>query len=59
MPLTVEHTTRYADALMTLALAAHRPATVVNTGTGYAVRVDFERGIHPVSYTHLTLPTKA
>ena len=46
MPLTVEHTTRYADALMTLALAAHRPATVVNTGTGYAVRVDFERGIY-------------
>ncbi|GCE43521.1 hypothetical protein Rhow_007751 [Rhodococcus wratislaviensis] len=46
MPLTVEHTTRYADALTTLALAAHRPATVVNTGAGYAVRVDFERGIH-------------
>lgn len=46
MPLTVEHTTRYADALMTLALAAHRPATVVNTGAGYAVRVDFERNIH-------------
>ena len=46
MPLTVEHTTRYADALMTLALAAHRPATVVNTGSGYAVRVDFERGIY-------------
>ncbi|MFC9838589.1 hypothetical protein ACFVKB_32960 [Rhodococcus sp. NPDC127530] len=46
MPLTVEHTTRYADALMTLALAARRPATVVNTGTGYAVRVDFEHSIH-------------
>ncbi|MFE7423600.1 hypothetical protein [Rhodococcus sp. NPDC057529] len=46
MPLTVEHTTRYADALTTLALAAHRPATVVNTGAGYAVRVDFERSIH-------------
>src|SRR6476620_10570181 len=46
MPLTAEHTARYSDALMTLALAAHRPATVVNTGAGYAVRVDFERSIH-------------
>ncbi|MBC2641273.1 MULTISPECIES: hypothetical protein [unclassified Rhodococcus (in: high G+C Gram-positive bacteria)] len=46
MPLTEQHTTRYADALMTLALAARRPATVVNTGTGYAVRVDFEHSVH-------------
>ncbi|TQC42440.1 hypothetical protein EEB14_48880 [Rhodococcus sp. WS4] len=46
MPLTVQHTNRYADALMTLALAAHRPAAVVNTGSGYAVRVDFEHSVH-------------
>ncbi|MFC9553842.1 hypothetical protein ACFTWF_23630 [Rhodococcus sp. NPDC056960] len=42
MPRTQEHTDRYRDALTALAAATQRPANVVNTGAGYAIRVDFE-----------------
>ncbi|MFM1722583.1 MULTISPECIES: hypothetical protein [Rhodococcus] len=42
MPRTREHADHYADALTALAAATHRPANVVNTGAGYAIRVDFE-----------------
>lgn len=42
MPRTREHADHYADALTVLAAATHRPASVVNTGAGYAIRVDFE-----------------
>ncbi|MBC2639966.1 MULTISPECIES: hypothetical protein [unclassified Rhodococcus (in: high G+C Gram-positive bacteria)] len=42
MPRTQEHADRYRDALTALAAATQRPANVVNTGAGYAIRVDFE-----------------
>lgn len=42
MPRTREHADQYVDALTALAAATHRPANVVNTGAGYAIRVDFE-----------------
>ncbi|MCL2535466.1 MAG: hypothetical protein FWE39_15000 [Nocardiaceae bacterium] len=42
MPRSREHAAHYADALTVLAAATHRPANVVNTGAGYAIRVDFE-----------------
>ncbi|PTR23507.1 hypothetical protein C8K36_10989 [Rhodococcus sp. OK519] len=42
MPRTREYADHYADALTALAAATHRPANVVNTGAGYAIRVDFE-----------------
>ncbi|MFC9515227.1 hypothetical protein ACFTSD_05835 [Nocardiaceae bacterium NPDC056970] len=46
MPLTGEHTRRYADALVALAAATHRPANIVNLGETYAIRVEFELGRH-------------
>jgi hypothetical protein len=42
VPRTQEHAERYRDALTALAAATQRPANVVNTGAGYAIRVDFE-----------------
>jgi hypothetical protein len=42
VPRTQEHADRYRDALTALAAATQRPANVVNTGAGYAIRVDFE-----------------
>lgn len=44
MPLTREHTERYADALVALAAATQRPANIVNLGGTYAIRVEFELG---------------
>lgn len=44
MPLTREHTERYADALVALAAATQRPASIVNLGGTYAIRVEFELG---------------
>lgn len=44
MPLTREHTERYADALIALATATQRPANIVNLGATYAIRVEFELG---------------
>ena len=34
----------YADALVALAASTHLPACVEHTGTGYAIRADFEFG---------------
>ncbi|MFZ2177012.1 MAG: hypothetical protein WAW17_23850 [Rhodococcus sp. (in: high G+C Gram-positive bacteria)] len=42
MPRTQEYSDHYADALVAMAVATQRPANVVNTGSGYAIRVDFE-----------------
>ncbi|OQQ32017.1 hypothetical protein A6411_09280 [Prescottella equi] len=44
MPLTREHTERYADALVAMATATQRPANIVNLGGTYAIRVEFELG---------------
>lgn len=44
MPLTRQHTERYADALVALAVATQRPAGIVNVGSTYAIRVEFELG---------------
>lgn len=53
MPRTREHTDRYADALTALAATTHRPANVVNTGTGYAIRVDFEYNRYLLATNHV------
>ncbi|NMM85588.1 hypothetical protein B2J88_14615 [Rhodococcus sp. SRB_17] len=42
MPLTVKHSETYNDALIALAAATHRPASVVNVAGDYAIRVDLE-----------------
>lgn len=53
MPRTREHTDHYADALTALATATHRPANVVNTGSGYAIRVDFEYNRYLLATNHV------
>lgn len=52
MPRTHEHASHYADALTALAAATHRPANVVNTGAGYAIRVDFEYNRYLLATNH-------
>ncbi|MDV7354850.1 hypothetical protein ACH47B_09885 [Rhodococcus sp. NPDC019627] len=52
MPLAHAFTNRYADELMMLAAATHRPASIVNIGCGYAIRIDFE-------YQHYLLAVNA
>ncbi|WP_430335753.1 hypothetical protein [Rhodococcus sp. ACT016] len=52
MPRTREYADRYADALTVLAAATHRPANVVNTGGGYAIRVDFEYNRYLLATDH-------
>ena len=44
MPLRREFAAHYADALQALASATHRPATVVNIGGRYMLRVELEYG---------------
>lgn len=53
MPRTREHADHYADALTVLATATHRPANVVNTGAGYAIRVDFEYNRYLLATDHV------
>ncbi|GAB2636125.1 hypothetical protein ABI214_17435 [Prescottella soli] len=53
MPRTREHADNYADALTVLATATHRPANVVNTGAGYAIRVDFEYNRYLLATDHV------
>lgn len=42
MPLTVKYSETYNDALIALAAATQRPASVVNVAGVYAIRVDLE-----------------
>lgn len=42
MPLTKKFSALYNDALVALAAASQRPATVVNVDGHYAIRVDLE-----------------
>ncbi|WP_336873986.1 hypothetical protein [Rhodococcus qingshengii] len=42
MPLTKKFSALYSDALVALAAASQRPATVVNVDGHYAIRVDLE-----------------
>ncbi|OQM77970.1 hypothetical protein [Rhodococcus sp. 66b] len=44
MPLTKKFSQMYDDALVALAAASQRPATVVNVEGHYAIRVDLEYG---------------
>ncbi|WFR73497.1 hypothetical protein P9209_07545 [Prescottella defluvii] len=53
MPRTRAHADHYADALTVLAAATHRPANVVNTGAGYAIRVDFEYNRYLLATDHV------
>ncbi|RVW09364.1 hypothetical protein EGT67_11245 [Prescottella agglutinans] len=53
MPRSREHADHYADALTALATATHRPANVVNTGSGYAIRVDFEYNRYLLATNHV------
>ncbi|MDH6280458.1 hypothetical protein M2284_001452 [Rhodococcus sp. LBL1] len=53
MPRTRDHADHYADALTVLAAATHRPANVVNTGAGYAIRVDFEYNRYLLATDHV------
>ncbi|WP_433607514.1 hypothetical protein [Prescottella agglutinans] len=52
MPRTREYADHYADALTVLATVTHRPANVVNTGVGYAIRVDFEYNRYLLATDH-------
>ena len=52
MPRSREYAAHYADALTALAAATHRPANVVNTGDGYAIRVDFEYSRYLLATNH-------
>lgn len=42
LPRTPRLTEQYSDALHVLTVAARRPASVVNIGGEYSIRVDFE-----------------
>jgi len=53
VPRSREHADHYADALTALATATHRPANVVNTGSGYAIRVDFEYNRYLLATNHV------
>ena len=46
MPLTKKFSALYNDALIALAAASERPATVVNIDGRYAIRVDLEYNRH-------------
>ena len=46
MPLTKKFSALYGDALVALAAASERPATVVNIDGRYAIRVDLEYNRH-------------
>jgi len=46
MPLTKKFSALYDDALVALAAASERPATVVNMDGRYAIRVDLEYNRH-------------
>ncbi|EOM75171.1 hypothetical protein DW322_17115 [Rhodococcus rhodnii] len=49
MPRKKYHEELYGDALMALAAATNRPATIVDHGDNYAIRVDFELSRHLIA----------
>ncbi|QBJ95221.1 hypothetical protein ERC79_04055 [Rhodococcus sp. ABRD24] len=49
MPRRQEHSEQYADALVALAAATHRPVNVVNADGEYAIRVDFAFGVYALA----------
>ena len=60
MNKTMKNTLRAMIVLAALVLVAQGAAAAEDaTATGNAITGDLGVGIAPVSYTHLTLPTKA